>query len=345
MRSVSVRLGDLDKITIPIGFVGENLYTSVNIDCKEVFDKHPSAIPSLSVTPPKGDSYPAVTTRDGDIVTWVICDSDLVYKGTGEIQLAFTVDGEMIGKSFPANTRILRSIEPSGEVPTPIANWLVQANAALNEIPQDIADGIDEFMSALVGVGQTLQPNENVTVSFDVETKTLTIGVPRGADGNPGQPGQDGYSPTATVSKSEDTVTITITDKNGTTTATVKDGKDGEDGDDGFSPIATVSKNGKVVTISITDKNGTTTATVSDGESAADIIDDNAGSGDTGKVWSADKTYTENQNLLSAINVLKPSATSSDIGKAIVVKTVADGVPTSYEYGSAGGGVEVVRLA
>ena len=41
---------------------------------------------------------------------------------------------------------------------------------------------------------------------------------PAGADGN------DGYSPTATVEKFGDTAVITITDKNGTTTATVTDG-------------------------------------------------------------------------------------------------------------------------
>ena len=81
-----------------------------------------------------------------------------------------------------------------------------------------------------------------------------------------GTDGEDGYSPTATVTKSGNTATITITDKTGTTTAQVSDGTDGEDGADGFSPVASVSKSGKVATISITDKTGTTTATVSDGQ-------------------------------------------------------------------------------
>ena len=311
MRSVSVRLSDLDKITIPIGFVGENLYTSVIIDCKEVFDKHPSAVPALSVTPPVGDSYPAVTTRDGNYVTWVICDSDLVYKGRGEIQLTF-VDDEIIGKTYVANTRILRSIEPTSTAPTPIANWLVAANAALNAIPQDIEDALDEALSAIVGEGETLSPGSSVTVSFDAETKTLHIGVPKGDKGDTGSPGADGadgtdgYSPVATVSKNGKTVTISITDKNGTTTATVsdgedgspgQDGQDGQDGADGFSPIATVSKSGSVATISITDKNGTTTAQVSDGDPTT-IIDDNSGAGDTDKTWSADKLVSDLKNQI-----------------------------------------------
>ena len=45
-----------------------------------------------------------------------------------------------------------------------------------------------------------------------------------GNDGANGADGADGFSPTATVSKSGTTTTITITDKNGTTTATVNDG-------------------------------------------------------------------------------------------------------------------------
>ena len=44
---------------------------------------------------------------------------------------------------------------------------------------------------------------------------------PAGKDGENGKPGADGYSPTATVTKSGGNTTITITDKNGTTTATV----------------------------------------------------------------------------------------------------------------------------
>lgn len=45
--------------------------------------------------------------------------------------------------------------------------------------------------------------------------------------------GEDGYSPSSSVSKSGNTTTITVTDKEGTTTALVLDGVDGTDGSDG----------------------------------------------------------------------------------------------------------------
>lgn len=84
----------------------------------------------------------------------------------------------------------------------------------------------------------------------------------KGDTGNTGSAGADGFSPTASVSKSGSTATITITDKNGTTTAQVSDGTNGQDGADGYSPSASVSQSGDVTTISITDKVGTTTASI-----------------------------------------------------------------------------------
>ena len=67
------------------------------------------------------------------------------------------------------------------------------------------------------------------------------------------------HAPTVTVEQTETGATITATDMQGTTTATLLNGADG------FSPIATVTKSGNVATITITDKNGTTTANVYDG--------------------------------------------------------------------------------
>lgn len=57
-----------------------------------------------------------------------------------------------------------------------------------------------------------------------------------GAPGRDGQAGADGFSPTASVSKSGTTATITITDRTGTTTATVSGGADwdAESGEDGY---------------------------------------------------------------------------------------------------------------
>lgn len=70
-------------------------------------------------------------------------------------------------------------------------------------------------------------------------------------------------------------------------------------------------------------------------------IDDTAGAGDTDKTFSADKLTTMNSELLNALNVLQPTATSGDVGKFLKAKTVADGKVTEYEFGSGGGGGSV----
>lgn len=59
-----------------------------------------------------------------------------------------------------------------------------------------------------------------------VDPFTFNFKIPAGEQGEQGVPGQDGFSPIATVTKSGDTATITITDAQGTTSATVSDGDD-----------------------------------------------------------------------------------------------------------------------
>ncbi|MBR5312207.1 MAG: collagen-like protein [Clostridia bacterium] len=55
----------------------------------------------------------------------------------------------------------------------------------------------------------------------------------KGGIGKPGEPGADGFSPSASVEQTDDGAVITITDKDGTTTATVTNGKDGQPGEKG----------------------------------------------------------------------------------------------------------------
>ena len=114
----------------------------------------------------------------------------------------------------------------------------------------------------------------------------------QGPMGQHGVDGQDGFSPSASVNKSGDTATITITDKDGTTTAEIKDGEDGNNGQDGFSPTVTTSKEGKTTTITITDVNGEHTATIldgQDGQGTGDMLKSTYDTNDNGIVDNAEK--------------------------------------------------------
>ena len=77
-----------------------------------------------------------------------------------------------------------------------------------------------------------------------------------------GQKGDDGFSPAAKVDETADGATITITDKNGTTTANIPKGRIGEDG---FSPTVSVTQENDGAALSITDKNGTKEAKLLNG--------------------------------------------------------------------------------
>ena len=230
MRSVTLRLEDLRTTILNLGFVGENEHKQFRFDSKKMFDEYPGAAASLTVVPPAGEAYPAIIERDGDFVIWTITDSNVVSEGDGEIQLAFT-SGETVAKTYIAKTRTCRALVPTGEIPDGLDDFLTRAGAALTEIPETI----DEALAEAKASGE-----------FDGPAG------PAGQDGHDGQDGQDGFSPTATVTKSGKVATITITDKNGTTTAEVEDGES-------VDPTT--------------------------------IIDDTAGDGDTDKVWSADKSY------------------------------------------------------
>ena len=61
--------------------------------------------------------------------------------------------------------------------------------------------------------------------------------------------GSDGFSPSAKIEKVGDTATITITDKDGTTTATIKDGQGGTGGSGEENKIDSISVNGTPISI------------------------------------------------------------------------------------------------
>ena len=103
--------------------------------------------------------------------------------------------------------------------------------------------------------------------------------------------GEDGTSPTVSITETDNGHTVSITDVNGTQSFDVTNGTNGTDGTngtngvDGVSPTVTITKEGKVATITCTDVNGTTTATISDG---ADGQGGGSGGGASGITYAYD---------------------------------------------------------
>lgn len=279
MRTVSIRLIDLQVMKINLGFVGENEHTRVLIDCKKAFDQYPGAVPSLTVKPPQGDPYPAIVSRDGDIVSWDVTNSDLVYDGEGEIQLSFTQDN-VVMKTYKGRTTIDKSILPSGEAPTPIQNWLDNANVALAEIPITITTALQEAKDS--GEFDGFSPTVNIenidgghSVTITSVEGSNTFDVMDGLRGPQGDKGEDGLSPTVSVVTIADGHVVNITDKAGLHTFEVLDGRDGapgQDGNDGVSPAVTVQDIDNGHRLIITDATGPHTFDVINGTTVVNKI-------------------------------------------------------------------------
>ena len=158
--------------------------------------------------------------------------------------------------------------------------------------------------------------------------------------------GEDGYSPTATVSKTDSTATITITDKNGTTTAQISDGtdgrdgvdgQDGTDGVDGYSPTVTMTKQGKVTTLTITDKNGEHTTEIKDGQDGSgtgDMLKATYDTNDNGIVDNAEKV--NNHTVLTDVpaNAVFTDTTYTAGTGIDITNNVISNTQTSAEWGS-----------
>ena len=116
-------------------------------------------------------------------------------------------------------------------------------------------DNIDISFGDDILIGQ--EPGINIDDQNNVEAVSDIVGIP-------GEKGDPGFSPIANVTQTANGAIITITDEQGTTTATVTNGQPG------VSPSASVTETASGAVIEITDANGTTTATINDGEDGSD---------------------------------------------------------------------------
>lgn len=307
MGAVSLRMADMQRWEIPIGYVNENLRTQVRIDCKKMFDEYPNAVVSLAVLPPKGDAYPDVVTRDGDWIVWNILAHDVQYgfESKGAFQLTFT-SGEIVAKSPVGRFKVTESIVPNADAPDPIADWISEANIILGEIPVTIAESVDNALTVAKESGEF--------------------------DGKDGADGQDGFSPIVQITDIAGGHRVTITDSSGAHTYDVldgadgqdgKDGKDGADGTDGFSP-----------TVAVTDITGGHRVTITDaqGSHVFDVL--NGQNGSNGVVQDVQDNGT---SLLDANGVATiPRATTGN-GKWGLLK-IGNGL-----YGDTTNGVMIER--
>lgn len=276
----ATRFVDLSKNII--GNDGENLQENLVFSFNDEFVDGQARLELIKTN--KEKSYITLTKVND---TYQVPVKSIITKvGKLDMQLVITEGtNENEIPIFKSNTFYMvvnPSINAIEEAPEGYDQWIDIANEKLNEMDNLDIDAEQTSSGATItitkkdGTEQSVnltngQPGQNgITPTIGDNGNwylgTTDTGKPsrgiQGETGSPGQSGVDGFSPIANVSKSGSVATISITDKNGTTTASVSDGTNGRDGTDGYSPSASVSQSGDTTTISITDKNGTTTANI-----------------------------------------------------------------------------------
>ena len=327
-----------------IGRLGENEARIIKINVSQIMRAFPgAAFTVLHRRPGDMDAYPvngAYIAMDGENVLWTVTSGDVAKEGIGQFEVIATVDGTVV-KTLIYTSRVDHALDGAGDPPEPWESWVTDVTDAA-----DRAEAAAQLLEHPGAESETLEPGSPATAGYS--DGTFTFGIPQGEkgdtgeqgpegpegpagqdgrDGQDGAPGADGFSPTASVSKSGKVATITITDKNGTTTTQVSDGADGTDIIDDTAGAGDTDK--------------TWSASKSAGEvgslmSQINVLEPSASAGDVGKVLKA-KTVADGKVSEYEFGSL-PSVPVTDVqvnGTSILSHGVANvPVASSSELGA-----------
>ena len=174
-----------------------------------------------------------------DIIAHCFVPAEL-QQGLVQISVfGYAIDGAIRATTVPIDMRIHKSgFSESGSIPVPpTPDLYTQLLQKLDEKAASLENGKDGASAYELAVQHGFSGTEEQWLASLQGAKGDTgaqglqgdkgdpgvQGLP-GEKGEKGDTGADGFSPTATVVKSGSVVTITITDKNGTTTATLTEG-------------------------------------------------------------------------------------------------------------------------
>ena len=109
---------------IAIGEERENLAVPVVVDYTAWIEQHGAgALQILLQRPQDADPYPVTVTNDNGEAVWTPNETDMNFKGRGEIQLVYTA-GEVIERSPVIMVISGRSLVAAGDPPEPYETWL-----------------------------------------------------------------------------------------------------------------------------------------------------------------------------------------------------------------------------
>lgn len=184
-----------------------------------------------------------------DGVSATVTEKEVLTAGRVGLECAFTFTGEWDGLFKTAVFQGVESVDVALPDNTCVVPWEAMAVEGVQlKVGVYGANGNGDIViptvwanfgkiqpSAYPSGNDPATPSQNAN-AYAVETAEQALAVAQSVETRAnngefdGAPGADGFSPSASVSKAGDTTTITITDKDGTTTASINDGADGVDG-------------------------------------------------------------------------------------------------------------------
>lgn len=273
------------------------------------------------------------------------------------------------------------TVTKSGTAAQPVFTLVFDGLKGEQGIPGSGADGVGISNIALkesTAAGNTYTITLSNGQAYDFTAPVGPVGPQSTVPGPQGNPGTDGFSPIATATRTGNTVVISITDANGTTSGTVYDGvsptitvttitgghqieivtaggterfdvMDGTDGDDGISPTVTVTTITGGHQIEIVSAGGTERFDVMDGDDGVGIASVTYNSQDAqgGNVYDVNLTdgtvagqITAPKGAQGATGPGIPTINSGDAGKVLTVNSNETGAEWATPSGGGGGNSE-----
>lgn len=168
---------------LPLGKQGENLARKIQFDISRwIGTLGPGTVQLLHQRNGDETPYPVAVEQEGNLAVWTVTNADTAAAGTGRAELQYYV-GDALAKSETWMTKVFPALGPAGETPPEAQQgWVDQVLAQVARITGMTAQAVE------------LPAGSAPTAGY--EDGVLTIGIPLGAAGQDGAPGQDGITPT-----------------------------------------------------------------------------------------------------------------------------------------------------
>lgn len=206
---MNIDLANVPPVPIQIGVAGENAFRTITFDASTWGADFPDATYTVVYKRSDGYIYPVLVNAAADAIVWSPTDTDTAVSGNGQIEVRL-LDGETIGKTIVMQTFVAPSLSGDESEPsTPAPDWVndVAADADRAEA------AVSHYPKIVNGVWFVWDATQSEFVSTGISAQ-----------------GEDGVSPTVTVTEIDGGHRVTITDAAGAHTFDVMDGDGGSGG-------------------------------------------------------------------------------------------------------------------